>query len=76
MNKFNEFKNLYKQNRKLFNIVILVVNFLLFIWQSIVSLIVPSRLNVFILLVLVILLLYQLVKDIWFNKITSFICIK
>lgn len=64
MNKFNEFKNLYKQNRKLFNIVILVVNFLLFIWQSIVSLIVPSRLNVFILLVLVILLLYQLVKDI------------
>lgn len=76
MNKFNEFKNLYKQNRKLFNIVILVVNFLLFIWQSIVSLIVPSRLNIFILLVLVILLLYQLVKDIWFNKITSFICIK
>lgn len=64
MNKFNEFKNLYKQNRKLFNIVILVVNFLLFIWQSIVSLIVPSRLNIFILLVLVILLLYQLVKDI------------
>lgn len=64
MNKFNEFKNLYKQNRKLFNIVMLVVNFLLFIWQSIVSLIVPSRLNVFILLVLVILLLYQLVKDI------------
>ena len=64
MNKFNEFKNLYKQNRKLFNIVILVVNFLLFIWQSIVSLIVPSRLTVFILLVLVILLLYQLVKDI------------
>lgn len=64
MNKFNEFKNLYKQNRKLFNIVILVVNFLLFIWQSIVSLIVPSRLNIFILLILVILLLYQLVKDI------------
>lgn len=64
MNKFNEFKNLYKQNRKLFNIVMLVVNFLLFIWQSIVSLIVPSRLNIFILLVLVILLLYQLVKDI------------
>lgn len=64
MNKFNEFKNLYKQNRKLFNIVILVVNFLLFIWQSIVSLIVPSRLNIFVLLVLVILLLYQLVKDI------------
>lgn len=76
MNKFNEFKNLYKQNRKLFNIVMLVVNFLLFIWQSIVSLIVPSRLNIFILLVLVILLLYQLVKDIWFNKITSFIYIK
>lgn len=63
MRKLNEIKNLYKVNRKLFNTIILVVNFVFILWQAIVSLILPSRVNVFILLVLMGSLVFLLVKD-------------
>ncbi len=63
MNKFNEIKNLYKNNRKLFNTIILIVNIVLIFWQSIFSLISPSRSNVFLLLILIGTLLYQIIKD-------------
>ncbi len=63
MNKFNEIKNLYKNNRKLFNTILLIVNIVLIFWQSIFSLISPSRSNVFLLLILIGTLLYQIIKD-------------
>lgn len=63
MRKLNEIKNLYKVNRKLFNTIILVVNFAFILWQAIVSLILPSRVNVFILLLLMGSLVFLLVKD-------------
>ena len=63
MNKFNEIKNLYKTNKKLFNTILLIVNIVLIFWQSIFSLISPSRANVFLLLILITSLLYQIIKD-------------
>ena len=63
MNKFNEIKNLYKTNKKLFNTILLIVNIVLIFWQSIFSLISPSRSNVFLLLILIVSLLYQIIKD-------------
>lgn len=63
MNKFNEIKNLYKTNKKLFNTILLTVNIVLIFWQSIFSLISPSRSNVFLLLILITSLLYQIIKD-------------
>ena len=63
MNKFNEIKNLYKTNKKLFNTILLIVNIVLIFWQSIFSLTSPSRSNVFLLLILITSLLYQIIKD-------------
>jgi len=63
MNKLNEIKDLYKNNRKLFDIIILIVNIVLIIWQSIFALILPSRANIFILLILIGTLVYQLIKN-------------
>lgn len=63
MNKLNEIKDLYKNNRNLFNMIILIVNIVLIIWQSIFSLILPSRANILILLVLIGALGYQLIKN-------------
>ena len=63
MNKFNEIKDLYKNNRKLFDVIILVVNIVLIFWQAIFSLILPSRINILILLILIGFLIYQLVKN-------------
>ena len=63
MNKLNEIKDLYKNNRKLFDIIILIVNIVLIIWQSIFALILPSRANIFILLLLIGALVYQLIKN-------------
>lgn len=63
MNKLNEIKSLYKTNRKLFDMIILIVNIVLIVWQSIFSLILPSRANIFILLVLIGALVYQLIKN-------------
>ena len=63
MNKLNEIKDLYKNNRNLFNMIILIVNIVLIIWQSIFSLILPSRANILILLVLIGVLGYQLIKN-------------
>lgn len=63
MDKLNEIKNLYKNNRKLFNVIILIVNVVLIFWQAIFSLILPSRVNIFILLILIGALGYQLIKN-------------
>lgn len=63
MNKLNEIKNLYKTNRKLFDMIILIVNVVLIFWQAIFSLIMPTRANIFILLILIGALVYQLVKN-------------
>lgn len=67
MNKLNDIKNLYKNNKKLFNDILLLVNIVLILWQSLFSLISPSRLNVLILLILIGSLVYQLIKNPWFN---------
>lgn len=75
MDKLNEIKNLYKNNRKLFNVIILIVNVVLIFWQAIFALILPSRANIFILLLLIGTLVYQLIKDSWFNYFVSPICI-
>ena len=63
MNKLNEIKSLYKNNKKLFDIIVLIVNIVLIFWQAIFALILPSRINVFILLILIGALVYQLVKN-------------
>lgn len=63
MDKLNEIKSLYKNNRKLFNVIILIVNIVLIFWQAIFSLILPSRANIFILLLLIGALVYQLLKN-------------
>lgn len=63
MKKINEIKDLYKNNRKLFNTIILLVNIVLIFWQSIFSIISPSRSNVFLLLILIGTLLYLIIKD-------------
>ena len=63
MNKLNEIKNLYKNNRKLFDLIVLIVNVVLIFWQAIFSLILPSRANIFILLVFIGALVYQLIKN-------------
>lgn len=53
MNKLNEFKNIYKSNKPLFNTVILFVMAFLIVWQTIFTLIIPSRINIIILLALI-----------------------
>lgn len=63
MDKLNEIKSLYKNNRKLFNVILLIVNIVLIFWQAIFSLILPSRANIFILLLLIGALVYQLLKN-------------
>ncbi len=63
MNKLNEIKNLYKNNRKLFNTILLIVNIVLIFWQAIFTLISPSRTNVILMLLLIGSLVYQIVKD-------------
>ncbi len=63
MNKLNEIKNLYKNNRKLFNTIILIVNVVLIFWQAIFTLISPGRTNVFLLLLLIGSLVYQIIRD-------------
>ena len=66
MNKLNDIKNLYKTNKKLFDLIILIVNIVLIFWQSIFSLILPSRINILILLLLIGALVFQLIKNPWF----------
>jgi len=63
MNKLNEIVNLYKTNRKLFNIIVLTVNVVLIVWQAIFALVMPSRGNVLLLIVLVGTLGFQLFRD-------------
>lgn len=63
MDKLNEVKNLIKNNRKLFNVIILIVNIVLIFWQAIFALILPSRGNVFLLLLLIATLIFQLFKN-------------
>ena len=63
MNKLNDLKNLYKTNRKLFDLVILLVNTILIIFQAIFTLASPSRINVLLLLILIGFLVYQLIKN-------------
>ncbi len=63
MNRINDLKELYKHNQKLFNVIILIVNVVLVFWQAIFTLVLPTRINVFILLVLISLLIYQLIKN-------------
>ena len=65
MNRINDLKELYKHNQKLFNVIILIVNVVLVFWQAIFTLVLPTRINVFILLVLISLLIYQLIKNAW-----------
>ena len=69
MNKFNDFINLYKTNRKLFNMVILFINAALIVWQILFTFIIPSRINLFILLLLIGALVFQLVKNPWYFDI-------
>ena len=64
MKKLNEIKDLYKNNRKLFDIIILIVNIVLIFWQTIFSLILPNRINIIILLILIGTFVYQLVKNV------------
>ena len=63
MNKLNDIKNLYKNNKHLFNTLLVLVNIVLIFWQAIFSLISPSRSNVVLLLILISALVYQLFKD-------------
>ena len=63
MNKLNEIKNLYKTNRKLFDTIVLIVNIVLIVWQAIFALIMPSRANIVILLLLIGALAYQFIKN-------------
>jgi len=63
MNRLNEIKSLYKNNKKLFDIIVLIVNIVLIFWQAIFTLILPSRINVLILLILIGVLVYQLIKN-------------
>lgn len=63
MNRFYEFKNLYKTNKKLFDLVILFVNGALIFWQIIFTLFIPSRINIIIMLLLIGAFVYQLVKN-------------
>ena len=63
MKKLNEIKNMYKNNRHLFNTLLVLVNIVLIFWQAIFSLINPSRSNVVLLLILISILVYQLFKD-------------
>ena len=53
MNKLNEFKNIYKSNKPLFNTVILFVLSFLIVWQTVFTLIIPTRINIIILLLLI-----------------------
>ena len=53
MNKLNEFKNIYKSNKPLFNTMIFFIMIFLIIWQIIFTLIMPTRVNIIILLVLI-----------------------
>ena len=63
MNKFYEIKNLYKTNKKLFDDIILFINIALIFWQIIFTLILPSRINIIILLTLIGFFVYQLIKN-------------
>ena len=53
MNKLNEFKNIYKSNKPLFNTIILFVLSFLIVWQTVFTLIIPTRINIIILLLLI-----------------------
>lgn len=64
MNKLYEIINLYKTNRKLFNVIILTVTVVLIVWQAIFALIMPSRGNVILLIVLIGALIFQLFNDV------------
>ena len=63
MNKIKDIILMYKNNRKLFDTIMTLVNIVLIFWQAIFSLITPSRTNVFILLLLIGALVYQLIKN-------------
>ena len=63
MKKFDDIKNLYKNNKNLFNDIILLLNIVLIFWQALFALISPNRLNVLILLILIGSLVYQLIKN-------------
>ncbi len=63
MNKLNEIISLYKTNRKLFNIIVLTVNVVLIVWQAIFALVMPSRGNVILLIILIGALVFQLFRD-------------
>lgn len=63
MNRLNDLKTLYKTNRKLFDIVLLLVNITLLVFQALFALVSPSRINVFLLLILIGSLVYQLIKN-------------
>lgn len=53
MNKLNEFKNIYKSNKPLFNTMIVFIMLFLIVWQIVFTLIIPTRINIIILLVLI-----------------------
>lgn len=53
MNKLNEFKNIYKSNKPLFNTMIFFIMIFLIVWQTIFTLIMPTRVNIIILLILI-----------------------
>ena len=63
MKKFDDIKNLYKNNKNLFNDIIFILNIVLIFWQALFALISPNRLNVLILLILIGSLVYQLIKN-------------
>ncbi len=53
MDKFNKILETYKNNKPLFNIVIVFLLAILIIWQTIFTLVSPNRFNIFILLVFI-----------------------
>ena len=63
MNRLKDLQNLYKSNRKLFNIIIFIVNIILVFLTALFTLIDPSRINVIILYILIGTLVYQLIKN-------------
>jgi len=63
MKKINEFKSMYKNNRPLFNMIIYVVMVVLIIWQSIFTLIIPTRSNIILLFILIGSFIYFYLKN-------------
>ncbi len=62
MKRFNSFYELYKKNKEIFDVIIILILSVLLIWQIIFTLIFPLRINVIILLILIILILFFFFK--------------